>query len=707
MFGKNSDENIPNFSFFDEGSLSDGEAISAFINDPLHRSHRNEVHTTYGNYLTCETKDGMQAWCQLDPEDKTNIINFNLHYKTSTRTKIVLSGWTSQTENHLSGLAYVWNKNAGTEFPMNLDVVNAGMFADYEAGEFTAQIAAFGRDVSLYANEEEYIKDEAETSAESFIPSGTFPASNDAAGWKPSAHAILSGKIEHVSKYINSYSGEGYYHLIVSCMGLKLDVPLAAAAAESEPKENGYIHGLFYLTARLFPSDNDEQLTPLFSINTGKIIEDWKSLKFDEDYAEPCEGWELLAYPIMPDKSVLVIFQNTTEADAEDTEKSVYYYRLLHFDKNGQITEQRRARLIGEVLHTAYYDRQAHLHIVYSPIGDETSYVYDADDGAAAHTARPLGEDISILITNSKGNIFVGRNYSSYLEWADDLVTIYGSDAKKITDNIYTGYRCSELVLDDNENVWCYTEPITALYKLTPNRTGNYRYKRENFPLSRVLAIAISHDGNTIFCECECAPNRSRFYLFNRHNGEFGEPKELRLPFVIQEYCELYGLCSTAKNRILFNVDGTLYFYKLESKKCGTLDSLSKTRIKQRSSDEGRFYSVEIDPSTHVDISELDYYVKPIIENMRDLYCESLTVAFNKARASDLVDFIQVTKDGDAYHMELGVAEKGISTPVRIYALLKTDFDTVYSSFKTVIVDGLCPDLSEWVDYTNDVFGNE
>jgi hypothetical protein len=162
-------------------------------------------------------------------------------------------------------------------------VVDAGLFAEYESGEFTAQIAAFGRDVSLFPDLASYNAADMTFAAESFFPVGSITFHEDEENWKPSAHALLSGQIKSVQRCTNAYTGGSYYHLRVDCLGLKLDVLLKTEEIKTPPVVGGYIHGVFYLTARLFVSDQDDCLTPCFAIETDQILERIDSMDFRDE----------------------------------------------------------------------------------------------------------------------------------------------------------------------------------------------------------------------------------------------------------------------------------------------------------------------------------------------------------------------------------------------------------------------------------------
>jgi hypothetical protein len=515
----------------------------------------------------------------------------------------------------------------------------------------------------------------------------------------------LTGIIKSVKRCTNAYTGGTYYRLRVDSIGLKLDVLLKSEDVTTEPVVGGYIHGTFYLTARLFPAQQDECLTPCFTIETTEIIESFDSMIFRDDVCDvPHEGWELFSYPIMPDGSVLLIFQNASEVDGNDNENSSCYYRFLRYDEDGTIIDKRQTKLVGGSLNTAYYDANGHLHLVFQLFDDDEVCMFDMDDTTEPEDVCSLGYDISRIITDSEGNVFVGRDYSCYPEDVSGLISIYGANGTEKIESHFKNYRCSELVLDDDENVWCLTEPITSLYKVAAK---NMPLQPENvaFPLSCVLALAISKNGSRMFCECKAMPDRSRFFMLTKKSGQYAEPMELRPPLIIQERCHTYGMCATSKDRILFNVDGVLFLFRLEDERCNTLKDLGRIRIKKRTENRGQHYGIKIDPSASVSDSSLAYYVEPILLDMYDMPGESLTIAFSEARKSDAISFIQVARNGTNYHLEIAVCDADIDCPYRIYALLDADFDTVFSAFKTVIVESGCPDFTKWVDYTEIAFG--
>lgn len=677
------------------------EELMDFLNDTDGTVSRNEVHSSRGNYLTAETEDGMQIWFQPDAEDRNCINHYNIHFKSPVRTKLRLDGWTGQESNGLFGLACMWNEAGDVEFPLNIDIVDSGLFADYESGEFTAQVAAFGYHVDLFPDLDALVAANTGYAPESCIPVGTLPINRE-----PCADTIMSGKILSARRAVNAYTGGTYYHLCVDCIGMRFDALLREEDTPSEPVVGGYIHGYFYLTARLFPSEGDAGLTPIFSARIEDLIDDFPPMAFREDVPnEPYNGWELLATPVMPDKGFLAIFQNTTGVEEGEEENSPFFYRFLRYDSNGSLVESRRTRINGGAVTTAYYDSADHLHIVFCRIRDEITYVFDLDDGQEDHPIHPLGEDISRLITDSNGNIFVGRDYSAYLYGANELVCVYDAGGEKKTAlDVGNNYRCAELLLDEQERVWYLTEPVLSLRQIDTKEDA-CRLK-SGIPLARVLAMAISADGDRMFCECEGMRERGRFFTLSRKDGQFVNPESLFPPLLIQEFSERHGQCATAKDRVVFLTDDSLFFFRLEGTKCNTLEDLSKVRILNRATGKARFYQIEIDPAVPVAEGDLDKYVRPILEKMLDVPGESLTIAYRNARASDSLGFIQAAKDGEAFHLEIGINNSD-RYPANIYALLSADLETTYRSFKTVIVDRECPDLSTWTDYTETVFGKK
>lgn len=700
-------ENSKDFRLRDMGAKFSKEKLLDFLNSEDDIVSANVVHTPRGNYFTAETPDGMQIWFEEDPDDKNKVMDFNVHYKSSTRMKLILDGWAALRDNGLYGIARMINDTGETEFPLNLDILDAGLFADYEGGEFTVQIAAFGTDVSVFSDKKEFETVETGFAAESFIPVGTFPVGESDGYWEPSAYAMLTGVIKSVRRMVNGYTRGEYYHLLVECVGLKLDVLLDAEKISGEPIAGGYIHGTFYLSARIFPSVGDEHLSPCFSIDIAEIVDSMKNMEFtDGEYDEPTDGWELGVYPIMPDKSVLLVFQNQSEVEEGDEENSTFYYRFLRYDRDGNLTQKRRLRLIGGDLSSAYCDQNDHLHVIFCTYTDDEEYVFDMDDGMEPHLTHSLGNGISRLVTDSCGRIYVGRDYSDYLQGSGELISVYDENGEEIARYLGEGYRCGELLLDEMENLWYTVEPFNYLNKIEIKGSDDFESTKEGFPLCRILGLAISENRGRMLCDCHAYQGRSRYYTLKRNNGKYGSPSPLVFPVLVRENCETYGMSATEKDRILLNVDNVLFSFKLEEDGIDRIKDLRKTRIKRRGDDGGRFYSITIDENEIVSKSELDSYVKPILQNMEDMKGESLTIAYSEARSSDSLIFIQVTKNKEKYHIEIAVDDPEISFPCRVYALEGADLPTTYSTFVTVIADRACPDFSDWTDFTETVFGD-
>ncbi len=699
-------EKLADFRLPNLGANFNSNELMGFLNSTGKGVHFNRVNSDCGKYLTAETGDGMQIWCEViaNHENKINILN--VHFKSSTRMKLRLDGWTDQMQNGMIGLAYMWSGSGDTEFPLNIDIVNSGLFANYDSGEFTAQLAAFGHDITLFPDTASLKGADKTLTAESCIPIGAFPVDENDSAWEPDASAIMTGTIKKVKRMTNAYTGGKYYYLLVECVGLKLDVLLKAEDVKSKPVVGGRIHGTFYLTARLFNSRNDDYITPCFSIDVNKILEEWRNEKTKGTSGEPIGNWKHTASQVMPDKSILLTFQNSSEYIFANPKESNYYFRFLHFDMDGNFIQMRRMRAKGEIIHDAFYDNQGRFHVVTSPARSFECTMYDVDDKGKRYNGYKLGDNISKAIINSEGKLFIARDYLSTPFWSDKLVSVYDTDGNNILNDIDNGYCCTEIALDEDENILCYTEPITQLYKLTAAEDGTFSISHEDFPLSRVTGITISQDGSHMICGCDAYMRKDRLFVLTRVDGKYADPKELILPVLIQEDCESIMMRSSAKDRMLLAVNGVQYVFKLENNRCDTLEDLGRIRIEKRTEKCGHFYRIVIDADSEASESSFDRYVKPIIEDMRDLPYESLTIEYNKVRKSDSIMFIQVARNGTNYHLEIAVDDSRIDYPNRIYALPDTDFDTVYETFKTVIVKRGCPDLSEWTDYTETAFKN-
>jgi hypothetical protein len=419
----------------------------------------------------------------------------------------------------------------------------------------------------------------------------------------------------------------------------------------------------------------------------------------------PHEGWELFAYPIMPDGSVLLIFQNASVAEASGEEGRTVFYRFLRYNENGTLVDKRQTSLTDGALHTAYYDANAHLHLVFQPSGSDDTCMLDLDDAEQPQPVYTLGENISRVITDAQGNILVGREYSWAPKAASGLISLCNECGAKLFNLHSENYRCANLVLDSEDTLWGITEPILSLDKIV---TADLSIEPEHipFPLSGVSALAISKDGSHMFCACDAAPGKSRFFMLTRIDDQYGDPVEVWPPLEIQQGRRTYGMCTTAKDKIVFNIDGVLFLYRLEDERCDTLEDLGRIRIKKRTPDHGQYYSITLDPVARVTESSLARYVKPILLDMQEMAEESLTIAFSEARGSDAVSFIQAARNNENYHLEIAIYNAAPDRPrYRIYALLDADFETVYAAFKTVLVDAACPDLTEWVDYTDVALG--
>ncbi len=580
--GKGTEGELVDFRLPMMGAHFDERELRTFLNESK-RTKTSGV-TPLGDYVNVETGDGMQIWFAVDRDRPTVVRDFDVHYKTNRRTGLFLESWGWQRQRGMFGLANMIHRTGKKAFQLRVDIVDAAIFVEYEKKEVVGQLAAFGYRVRLFPGlsalkaENPEISDDGE-----LFGIESRPDDIDESEWEPSAQAFMSAKILSSERAVNAYTGGEYYHLVLSCWDMEIDALLRAGDVAEEPVAGGYVQGEFYITGRLFHSLGDEGIENLFDIDADAVKERFPLMKFrGEVDDEPQSGWELLSYPVMPDKGFLLVYQNATKITAAAENDGVaaagdgtaagkskglvsgtLYYRILRNDAEGNIIDGRRFKLEEAALTYAYFDYKNHLHIIYSKFDGKGYYAADIDEEERA--AHPIGEDVSLVATDSRGRMYVGRDYSGYIEWTDELMTVYGENGEKLEGFESGGYCCSEILLDDREQVWFLTEPALHFNKVASTDKGLLSFDKAGFPLSRVKAIAMSEDGSRIFCECSARPNMGRFYTIIKKGGRYGMPAPLSPPLLAFDKCDRYGQCSTCKDRVIIAQDNILYMFKVKN----------------------------------------------------------------------------------------------------------------------------------------------
>ena len=219
-----------------------------------HRSEGKIIRTPHGIYRVLSLGKNVEIW-GIGDDESDEIYDFEIHYNDSVTTPFYFTRWVKEDFTQMFGMCYGWSRDkqheTPTEVPYNLMVVNAGEF-DLKKGDICrVQIAGYGENMLDYIPEGQ--------GHESSIPCGTFPLPGKEKEFDPSPYAILSAKIKAMEKRTNEVTGKSYYYFLASCFGLDLVLLVDEEHVPPETKVGGYIHDVFWLSAKVIEVIGNEK----------------------------------------------------------------------------------------------------------------------------------------------------------------------------------------------------------------------------------------------------------------------------------------------------------------------------------------------------------------------------------------------------------------------------------------------------------------
>ena len=315
------------------------------------------------------------------------------------------------------------------------------------------------------------------------------------------------------------------------------------------------------------------RLEPKAVIDTNEILEAWQEGWHDED--GKFEPWELVAYPIMPNGHILLLFKMKEEiygGQAPDLQviHSVTFYRVLELS-----VENGKAEIISKYRFKA---QDAHVGTVFLHDGVLRAAIsVDGSEKFDVVQMVPVDDDqqftiyrnVETAVMDSEGNIVVA--YCKNLrDPARCPVMMYNSDGDVI--ERYQDEKtlaCLDVNLDSKERVWCHLHPSETLDMLEQETT---RVETHRVALQGFRAFALSTDESKLYTAfTEYEGGSSHFVMTADQNGNYVNP--IRFAFLPEgkdgsiletKDCKVFGQPSTMKSWVLLNADGVLYLYDID-----------------------------------------------------------------------------------------------------------------------------------------------
>ena len=193
---------------------------------------------------------------------QTEFVTLNPGFVGEGRTKVEIVADVSNAEWKPFEVT-VSARFAGEETPLVLDLADPAQADQLRPGaKVTVDIAAFGFEPSVYADEAAFEKDQAKAkvrfASTFFIPSGLFAQDQGGAlsdDGRPTAYADFAGKVLKAELRANK-AGDGkfWWALVETYGGATVDVVMDPGTIRRDPKPGSIVTGRFWLSARLAPA---------------------------------------------------------------------------------------------------------------------------------------------------------------------------------------------------------------------------------------------------------------------------------------------------------------------------------------------------------------------------------------------------------------------------------------------------------------------
>ena len=205
-------------------------------------------------------------------------------------------------------------------------------------------------------------------------------------------------------------------------------------------------------------------LKPDSVIDTEEIRRKWAE-EWSETLEDCSEKWELVAYPVLADGTIALLFEHTeydfivhSRTDIE-TKLSRHMYRVLIYDpKTGDGKAQYRFTVPKGYAATVFF-KNGNLFAALSAEGERKYTAVHIWPGADDASQISLGENVNCLAADSEGNLYVSaeyeRNMGSFREVA---FCVYYADGRRASQFMDDDTGVCDITLDGSENIWMLSD---------------------------------------------------------------------------------------------------------------------------------------------------------------------------------------------------------------------------------------------------------
>ncbi|HMN38311.1 MAG TPA: hypothetical protein PKD49_11465 [Hyphomicrobium sp.] len=203
---------------------------------------REQISCPSGHYGIWRSRTGAEIWFHLGrtPEGAVEILGLTPFFEGKSEVPLALSRIIARRDDNafegaLHGFVNPQGAQDGDTYPVVFDAVDFALSSVAPLpGTYHARIAAFARELSVYADEDAYYaahegSEQPVFAAQSFIPVGLFAAEHDrendqSPSGVPASTAVFTGIIVEHSILTNEASGRAFAWLLVETLEATVDV---------------------------------------------------------------------------------------------------------------------------------------------------------------------------------------------------------------------------------------------------------------------------------------------------------------------------------------------------------------------------------------------------------------------------------------------------------------------------------------------------
>ena len=286
-------------------------------------------------------------------------------------------------------------------------------------------------------------------------------------------------------------------------------------------------------------------------INVDQMIELWSTQEENE-----VDGtWNLIAYPVLSDDSVALIFERKRSNDKDDS--FICDYRILYHDIHKKICSEKvlEFSLVNEIVVTVLGKEDAFRYVGYSM----KTYEYYVDSMRKEEGKRfYIGDEVCRIVAKPTGEIVVGYSCEEGARYDNASIKTFsneGVDISIVEDSL--AICCKDITLDYENNVWYHLYPYNKICKIGKNQVEEYGVELSGFD-----GFALSKDCKTLVVGFQCGEEYSRIYKMELQDNKYMNPIECQIHMgtEIDDVYEQssYTEFSCLKSYIAFKLEGII-----------------------------------------------------------------------------------------------------------------------------------------------------